>query len=493
MNPYKIAGIAGMILLAIATSLFTQNISHGSPFENGLDNRFDRFYSQPQQTIPTETPRPTRRPTNTPAPSNTPTSVPGTPTNTATPGPTSTPTNTPLPTNTPTPTFTPTPVPICAGMAQEAENANLFGDMAVSDATTASGGQFVSIPTEGNFYGEVTSISHRLDFCIIVPQDGTYQIATWAFAEKGTDNSFFVTVNKSNDPTNPAAFSIESERWELPLSQLSAENEPVFEKLYVFPSQVDANGIYLGPATEPLQLGLTQGIHFISFRAREDGAMIDRMELELVNTSIEPTPTPTITPTPLPIVCESGLRQEAEDANLYGDMVSSPFENAGGGTIVSAPNQNGVDSFYSESSSVRHRIDFCFEVADSGLYNVAAWALAESGTDNSFFVTVNKPSDPGDPASFSLPSEIWELEVTVPDPLVPTVFEKAYVRRTIIDGTGEIIGPEENPMVVPLPAGQHIISFRAREDGAMLDRIRLERIGDLPTAEQSIFLPMIQR
>ncbi|MEM7798471.1 MAG: hypothetical protein AAF633_04700 [Chloroflexota bacterium] len=232
---------------------------------------------------PTQTATQTPEPTGTPAPTETPVPASSTPepAASATPipsataqptqpsQPTATQTATPfVPTETPFPTATPLP-DHCAGLVQEAEDGLIFpdGDMIIGESAEASGGAFVWAPDVGNFYAANSSITTRVEFCVIAPIPGFYKIAALALAESGKSNSFYVRVNQ-----DPDGLSLEEERWDLQVENPEPGVPGPFTKQFVRYFE----------AEEDLTVELMFGANNITFRAREDGAKLDRIEVELV-------------------------------------------------------------------------------------------------------------------------------------------------------------------------------------------------------------------
>ncbi|MEM7800624.1 MAG: putative Ig domain-containing protein, partial [Chloroflexota bacterium] len=188
--------------------------------------------------------------------------------------PTMTPTTTPTPAPTMTPTMTPTPTPLpdhCAGLVQEAEDGLIVGDMVIGELETASGGKFVHVPdVDEDFYTEASSKGHRVDFCVIVETPGSFRIMADVLALEGTDNSFYITVDKTDQDN-----SVPEERWDLPVTEPEEGVTPEFTSAFITRFDIEAGD----PLPNPLTIQLSEGAHVISFRAREDGAMIDKMEL----------------------------------------------------------------------------------------------------------------------------------------------------------------------------------------------------------------------
>ncbi|MFQ6102206.1 MAG: PKD domain-containing protein, partial [Anaerolineae bacterium] len=206
---------------------------------------------------------------DTPTPTPTPTSMPtATPTHTPTVTPTPTPTSTPTPTPTPTPTSTPAPG---GGLVQEAESGTLVGAFAIGDDGAASGGQYIHVPNGfGNRSGP--DEGQRASYSFTVDTPGTYRIKAWVYAANVEDDSFFVTVDGS-----PSGGYL----WDT-LINTSYQADYVNDR----------------GGADPVEVTLAEGQHTVIIYLREDGARLDKIELELVSTPTPP-PDPDFTASPL--------------------------------------------------------------------------------------------------------------------------------------------------------------------------------------------------
>ena len=208
--------------------------------------------STPQPTAPPATPQPTTPP-GTPQP--TATGVPGT----GTPQPTVTPPPaTPEPTATGVPS-TPTPPPDggqCGGLAQEAEAGTLQNGFVVGNDAAASGGQYVHVPNGSGSGYKFDANGPRVTYCVTVAEAGQYLVRANAYARNGSDNSFFLRVD--DEPITPYL-------WDFPLNT-------AYSEYYVS----DRRG------REAVVLELSAGEHNLTFYLREDGARLDRLELERI-------------------------------------------------------------------------------------------------------------------------------------------------------------------------------------------------------------------
>lgn len=176
------------------------------------------------------------------------------------------------------------------------------------------------------------------------------------------------------------------------------------------------------------------------------------------------TPTPTPTSTPTSALCSPGLSAEAESGVLYGGFAQVPDPLAGNGQAVLVP--EGAGSLLAPDPA--HRVDLCVTVATAGQYRIVAWALGPDDNSDSFFVQVD-----GQPAV----AERWTV------------------------AAGPAYAANNAPLRPSLAAGEHIVTFLLREDGARLDRIELQFLGpplsptptltpvDTPTATSTLPAP----
>ncbi|MGB0384737.1 MAG: SdrD B-like domain-containing protein [Ardenticatenaceae bacterium] len=145
--------------------------------------------------------------------------------------------------------------PTCGPLLQEAEDGSLMGNFVVGDDAAASGGQYVHVPNgQGNSY--TLNSQQRVDYCFVIDEPGVYNIKGFVYAASGQDNSFFAQVNGS--PMNGYV-------WDFP------KNTDYLSDLVS-----DRNG------ADPVLVVLDAGEHTVSIFLREDGARLDKLELQKV-------------------------------------------------------------------------------------------------------------------------------------------------------------------------------------------------------------------
>ena len=144
-------------------------------------------------------------------------------------------------------------------------------------------------------------------------------------------------------------------------------------------------------------------------------------------------------------ITRPSLTQEAEAGQLFGsfEIVSDPA--ASKGQYVHVPNgtgnrMNGPDEAY--------KIEYTFNVHETGIYRIKGWIHAANGANDSFWVKVN-----GSPSE----EYLWD------------VFVNAYYQTDYVQNRGD-----SNPVEVMLKAGVNVVSIYLREDGTRLDKIELE-------------------
>ncbi|MCB0093931.1 MAG: hypothetical protein KDE54_38865, partial [Caldilineaceae bacterium] len=170
-----------------------------------------------------------------------------------------TPTPTATPNGTPTPAPTATSIPCNPGLSAEAESGVLHGAfITVADSLAANGQSVLTLNGSGSL--EAPDAAHRVDICVTVATAGQYRIVAWALGPDADSDSFFLQVD--GQPTT-------AERWTI------------------------AQGDIYAPNAAPLRPSLAAGEHIVSFLLREDGARLDRIELQYVGPPVSPTPTST--------------------------------------------------------------------------------------------------------------------------------------------------------------------------------------------------------
>ncbi|MDX1995856.1 MAG: putative Ig domain-containing protein [bacterium] len=150
------------------------------------------------------------------------------------------------------------PQTTCGGLLQEAESAQLGGNFVVASASNASGGQFVHAPNgTGNLFS-IGSVS-RATFCFNVTEAGVYRLKGWVNAPSSSDDSFFVSFGGTTN------------NWTITTGSSFV---------------IDYVGNSGGP--DPRQVTLPVGETQVIVYLREDGARLDRLQLELIP-NVSPT------------------------------------------------------------------------------------------------------------------------------------------------------------------------------------------------------------
>lgn len=147
----------------------------------------------------------------------------------------------------------------CAGLVQEAEAGNLNNFfVAVADAS-ASNGAYIHVPdgTGHEWYGPVSG--KQVDFCFEVDTPGTYRIKGWVEGIDNVSDAFFAQID---------GYPEGGYLWDIPVTG-------AFTQDYVS----DRGG------ADPVEVFLSVGHHYLSIYLREDGARLDKLELELVSTN----------------------------------------------------------------------------------------------------------------------------------------------------------------------------------------------------------------
>ncbi|WP_437874411.1 hypothetical protein [Sorangium sp. So ce513] len=139
------------------------------------------------------------------------------------------------------------------------------------------------------------------------------------------------------------------------------------------------------------------------------------------------------------------LLREAEGCRLYGRFRVMAHPEASGGMYVVVPEEAGCNG---------DRVDCSFDVSEPGTYQITATVAEgpEGGTDNSFFVRMDYEPTLG-----------YQYDFTGAE------FHDDIVNNAKATDTALL--------TFALDAGVHVVSFECREDGSMLDRVGLMRIG----------------
>ena len=147
------------------------------------------------------------------------------------------------------------------------------------------------------------------------------------------------------------------------------------------------------------------------------------------------------------------IEREAEDCELYGafQVVNDPT--ASGGSFVQAPNGIGTRDLPDEAQKMVCRLS----VPSGGTYRIKGVVRAPSPSyaNNSFFVKVDGAPGTG---------YLWDIPEST-----------RWATDEVSDRNGA------DPVGVVLAAGVHTVTVYLREDGAQIDKIRLEPTGTPPT------------
>jgi YVTN family beta-propeller protein len=152
---------------------------------------------------------------------------------------------------------------------------------------------------------------------------------------------------------------------------------------------------------------------------------------------------------------DPGLEVEAESAVLSGSFAVGLDGEARNGHYISVPS----GSSYIADPSSPSRAVLSFAVAQEGQYRIDAAVLGPSGSEDSFWVTVD-----GAPAS----AYLWDLPAGT-----------AYQTDSVNDRNGA------DPVLVTLAAGSHTVEVIHRETGDRLDWMQLVYVGPPPPPPDS--------
>ncbi len=159
--------------------------------------------------------------------------------------------------------------------------------------------------------------------------------------------------------------------------------------------------------------------------------------------------------------------QEAEQGLLSGSFAIGHDAAASGGAYIHSVAASNYDG-----PSLEDRALFCFTVDEPGRYTIQGWVFGASDLNDSFFVQVD-----------GLPTAGYTWDV---------LQNQQYAADQVSDRGGD------DPVVVELAAGTHLIAVALRESGTRLDRIALEAVTPVTTPasteqEHGTYLPLILR
>ncbi|MBN1318538.1 MAG: pilus assembly protein [Anaerolineales bacterium] len=340
------------------------------------------------------------------------------PTQTPTPTQTNTPTETSTPTETPTPTATPLIVPIKINF-QPSSAVTPVGYLVDSGSAFGDRGNGYTYgwnSSNGNTRERNADDDQRLDTL------NHMNSFTWEI-ELPPDN--YIINLGMGDP-----------------SYTDSINHIFVEGIEI----VDLDGGDYFDINEGLEISVTDGKLTL---VPASGSYVKILYIDIIPTlSITPTPTPSSTPspTPTPTITCGGLVQEAETGVLSEFTIGSDAA-ASNGAYIHIPDGAG-DSW---SIDEDRKATYCVTLDEIGIFRIIGWVYAADGGANSFYVTVD-----GVPAE----GYLWDTEII-------SSYEADYVNDRNSD----------DPIEVILDAGNHIVTFYAREDGTRLDKFEFEFMG----------------
>lgn len=144
----------------------------------------------------------------------------------------------------------------CGALAQEAEDGVLTGFSVANDGN-ASGGQYIQVPNGVGNQLNGPNNNYKASYCVTIDDPGTYWIRARIRTPTSQDDSFYVRVDGA--PGGYGYF------WDVRIASSFTDD-------YV--------NNFNNPAQDPVQVFLTAGDHVVDIFQREDGAQLDRIELE---------------------------------------------------------------------------------------------------------------------------------------------------------------------------------------------------------------------
>ena len=148
-------------------------------------------------------------------------------------------------------------------LVRDAQAGLLSGAFEVGSDPAASIGQYVYVPNGIGTRFDGPDDTHKITYTFNLLEEGTYRIKGAVYAANGSDDSFWVKVNDS-----PAGGYL----WDV------LQNTGYLQD-YVN----DRNG------ADPVEVNLKAGLNKVTFYLREDGTRLDKIELELVTTTLPVT------------------------------------------------------------------------------------------------------------------------------------------------------------------------------------------------------------
>jgi len=284
----------------------------------------------------------------------------------------------PVPAPSPVPESTPTPEPITSP--------EILGPSFEAESGTLAAPMKIAENTTasgGKYIIQTTDEgTGKATYTIAVPASGKYQLRARVIAPNGSSNSAYYSFDNSSSNT-----------WSFPdnLTDWTWADGPI--------------------AT------LSQGTHTLTIRKREKNTRLDAFELK-------------------------SLDALSSDISNVLDGSTSPFEaengTPGGGMKISSDSLASGGKFVEAVSS--GSVDYQINVPANGTYRVAGWIKANSGSSDSFYLSMDGKT-----------SSTWTLKYPTPS-----------WTYDIHDGN-----------TFPLSAGTHTLTLKYREAGAKIDKLIL--------------------
>jgi hypothetical protein len=151
-------------------------------------------------------------------------------------------------------------------LAFEAEEGQLFGGMIPVDDPEASGGEAIWLPDNqypGNFADlDGDTLNHRAEYEFLIPHSGAWLLRGLIEAANTEDDSFWVEVDGNQG------------QGEVYLWDTEVGDDYLWDELN------HRDGAFGRPGLDPIILNLSAGPHTITVFARDDGTLLDRLELQ---------------------------------------------------------------------------------------------------------------------------------------------------------------------------------------------------------------------
>lgn len=304
----------------------------------------------------------------------------------------------------------------------EAEDGDIFAPMEIVDNTEASSGSGIEVPNGNGMVTDPSNQAGYAEYSLNVSVPGAYVIWGRVLAPSNADNSFYISVDNSQEMV-----------WH---TKITSDGLWAWDPISVRQWDDPADN------TNPMMVHLTAGSHTLRIKQREDGTQIDKI---LITNDLNYVPEGE---GELYVPEYKKIWLEAEAGMMIAPMQIATDTDASAGSYITVPAGNGM---VTDPSSRAGYAEYSLNISVPGDYVIWGRVLAPNNADNSFYISIDNSQE-----------IVWHTKITSDG---FWTWDPVSVRQPsdVADNT--------NPMMVHLTTGSHTLRIKQREDGTQIDTI----------------------